>query len=117
MRITRKKEEAMKKEIASLAIGAFLTGTAAFGQNTTTPVIDDRIINQEKRIQQGQNSGQLTDKEANRLNNRLNKIENDEAKAKADGTVTHQEKKKLNRELNRNSRKIHREKHDKETGG
>ena len=50
MRITRKKEEAMKKEIASLAIGAFLTGTAAFGQNTTTPVIDDRIINQEKRI-------------------------------------------------------------------
>ena len=53
MRITRKEEEAMKKEIASLAIGAFLTGTAAFGQNTTTPVIDDRIINQEKRIHAG----------------------------------------------------------------
>src|SRR5205823_6105181 len=82
-------------------------GPAAQTGGVATPGVDQRILNQEKRIQQGENTGQLTEREANRMNNHLTKIEKDEAKAKSDGVVTPQERKKLNKELNKNSRSIY----------
>ena len=78
----------------------------------TTPAIDKRIQNQERRIEQGEKSGALTGKEAARLEKRETKIEGDVAQAKADGKVTPQERKRLNKELDNQSRKIHHEKHD-----
>lgn len=79
-----------------------------------TPGIDKRQANQERRIQQGENSGALNEREAARLQRGEKRIERMEDKAKADGTVTAQERKRLQHAENIQSRKIYREKHDKQ---
>jgi len=79
---------------------------------TATPEITKRQANQQARIKEGRRSGQLTNKEARRLEMREAKIQHDKKAAKADGVVTPQEKAKLNREENRTSRAIYRKKHN-----
>ena len=79
-----------------------------------TPKLDRREANQAKRIEQGKASGQLTAKEATELERRQDKLLADEQKAKADGKLTPQERHRLQREADRNSRKIAKEKHDKQ---
>ena len=81
---------------------------------TATPRIDQRQANQQKRIDQGVASGELTPKEAARLKKRESKIEADKEAAKADGKVTKEERRKLRREENRASNAIHKQKHDKQ---
>lgn len=104
----------MTKGLVGITVGALLAGVTAFAQSTDTSAIDQRIQNQERRIQEGINSGQLNDREANRLDRRLEKIEQAEARAKADGEVTAKERRRLNRALDHNSRTIHKEKHDRQ---
>ena len=82
---------------------------------TATPRVDKRIANQQKRIDQGVASGQLTAKETNRLDKREAKLAANTAAAKADGTVTKAERVKLRREAERNSKVIHKQKHDRQT--
>ena len=60
------------------------------------------------------NSGQLTPREAARLEKRQDKLQADQARAKADGVVTPQERARLQREANRNNRAIAGEKHDRQ---
>lgn len=79
-----------------------------------TPHLDQRQANQEKRIDQGVASGQLTSKEAEHLEKREAKLESDKQAAKADGKVTAQERKQLHREADRDSRAIFRQKHDRQ---
>jgi len=108
--------------IASLAL---TTGATAFAQTTTTapvlkdptstPNLDKREANQQKRIDQGVASGQLTAKETNRLDKREAKLAADEAAAKSDGKVTLAERRKLQREGNQDSKAIHKQKHNKQT--
>lgn len=97
----------------TLSLTAFtLPALAQTPAPTATPRIDQRLDNQEKRIEAGEASGRLTDREANHLEARHDKVESDVAAAKADGTVTHDERTQLHKEVNRNSRAIHRQKHD-----
>lgn len=108
--------------IASLAL---TIGAASFAQipvpapvakePTTTPNLDKREANQQKRIDQGVASGQLTAKETSRLDKREATLAANEAAAKSDGTVTPAERRKLRREANRDSKAIHKQKHDKQT--
>jgi septal ring factor EnvC (AmiA/AmiB activator) len=100
--------------LAVFAVPAFAQTTPP-AAGTKTPVIDQRAANQEKRIAEGQASGQLTSKEAANLEKREAKLNTNIAKAKADGTVTKAERKKLRREENRNSRKIAKKKHNAKT--
>lgn len=88
---------------------AFAGGALA---QTATPNLDKRIDNQQKRIDQGVQSGELTKREAARLQQRQDKLQADKAKAQADGVVTNKERRQLEREADRNSRAISREKHD-----
>ncbi|MEI8169069.1 MAG: hypothetical protein WCG50_05310 [Rhodoferax sp.] len=81
---------------------------------TATPGLDQRQANQEKRIEQGVASGQLNKKETMRLEKREAKLQADKLLAKADGKVTPQERKKLQREANRDSKAIYKQKHDKQ---
>lgn len=81
---------------------------------TATPRVDRRIANQQQRIDQGVALGQLTAKETNRLDKREAKLAANTAAAKADGTVTKAERAKLNREAERNSKVIYKQKHDKQ---
>jgi hypothetical protein len=95
--------------VASLVL---VMGGSAFAQTPATPRIDKREANQEKRIEQGVASGQLTAREEKRLDARETHLENAEAKAKADGTVTAKERKRLHVMAAADSKAIHRQKHD-----
>jgi hypothetical protein len=75
--------------------------------------VQERIENQEKRIGQGNDKGQLTSGEAAHDIKRDAKIERQlrRGEAKHGGHITKAEQRKLNRELNRNSRAIHDQRH------
>ncbi|WKJ88987.1 hypothetical protein QZJ86_13250 [Methylomonas montana] len=77
-----------------------------------TPRIDQRQENQERRIEQGEASGALTNREANRLEHQQMRIEHQEDAAKADGTVTPVERARLTHQQNKASRNIARKKHN-----
>ena len=86
----------------------------AFAQTTSTPRIDQRQANQERRIEAGEKSGQLNQKEAARLEKGQARIQKMENKAVADGKVTAKERRKIERAQDKQSRKIAREKHDRQ---
>jgi len=71
-----------------------------------------RNINQEKRIQQGMASGELTNKEAARLEAGQARVGRAEARAGADGHVGPNEQRAIQRAENRQSGRIFRQKHD-----
>jgi uncharacterized membrane protein YebE (DUF533 family) len=104
----------MKARFVTLALAAALAAPA-FAQTTSTPRIDQRQQNQERRIQQGEKSGALTSKEAARLEKRQARVQKMEDKAAADGKVTAGERARIERAQDRQSRAIYREKHDKQT--
>lgn len=92
----------------------FLTSGVYAADSAATPGIDKRQTNQERRIQQGVKSGELNEREAARLERGEKRIERMEERARADGNVTPQERKRLHRAENVESRRIYREKHDKQ---
>jgi hypothetical protein len=85
-------------------------GTAMAGTND--PVVEQRQINQERRIDQGVRSGRLTPAEAGRLEAQQARIEQREERMKSDGNLTAAERRKLTRQQNRASRNIYRKKHN-----
>ena len=88
---------------------------SAVAQTSSTPRIDKRQENQERRIEQGQKSGQLTPKEAERLEKGQARVQKMEDKAAADGKLTKKERARIEQAQNRQSKKIYRERHDKQT--
>lgn len=102
----------MKLKTLVVVAGLLMTG-AVMAQNT--PRLDKREARQQQRIDQGVASGQLNARETNRLEKREAKLAADEAAAKSDGKVTAAERRKLQREANRDSRAIYKQKHDAQT--
>jgi len=98
----------------NLLVAALLSATALSAFAQPTPVIDQRQANQEARIQQGVATGQLTPREAARLEGGQQHVDNVEAKAKADGVVTKQEKARITQAQNVQSRRIATQKHDRQ---
>lgn len=98
--------------LASL-VGVFFS-TAAFA-NDPAVTETQRNINQQQRIEQGLKSGQLTPREAARLEGAQARTERAEAKSMKDGTVTQEEQRRINSMQNKVSRDIYREKHDAQT--
>lgn len=74
-----------------------------------------RNINQQRRIEQGVQSGQLNTREAGRLERGEARINQREARAGRDGHVGAHEQRGIQRAENRESRQIHHEKHDRQT--
>jgi uncharacterized membrane protein YebE (DUF533 family) len=95
--------------IAALPAFAFAQAAPAA---PATPRIDQRQANQERRIELGVKSGELTNHEAARLEKGQAKVQRMEATAKADGVVTAKERRQITREQNRQSKRIAHEKHD-----
>jgi hypothetical protein len=87
----------------------------AAAQTESTRRIDKRQDRQERRIQQGEKSGQLTPKEAARLEKGQARVQKMEDKAVADGRVTAKERARIEKAQDRQSKKIHRQRHDKQT--
>jgi len=94
--------------MASLMAGFILAGTFSLAHAG----INARERRQQARIWQGAQSGELTRREFMGLERMESRIEADEARARADGRFTLQERARINHELNAASRRIYRQKHD-----
>ena len=77
-----------------------------------TPVLDAREQNQRQRIAEGVRSGELTRPETRRLAAGERRLHRHERYAKSDGVVTAAERARLQRNADRMSARIHRQKHD-----
>lgn len=82
---------------------------------TSTPRVDARQQRQETRIEQGTASGALTPREADRLERGQAQIDRAENRAMADGKVGPRERARLEHLQDQQSRRIAREKHDRQT--
>ena len=71
-----------------------------------------RNVNQEKRIEQGVQSGQLTNREVGKLEGGQARVDRREARAGADGHVGRAEERGIQTAENRQSRRIFNQKHD-----
>lgn len=98
----------MKTKIfASLAFVCLLGLTNVNAQSAKTP------RHERQRIRQGVKSGELTRAETKTLVNQQKDIHQDKKEARADGVVTHDEKKDIRKDERKASRSIYRKKHNK----
>ncbi|MDP2795432.1 MAG: hypothetical protein Q8O25_15355 [Sulfurisoma sp.] len=102
--------------VASLlaALAASVLAQTAAPAAPVTPGVGQRQIKQQQRIGQGVQSGQLTPREAARLENGQDRVRKLEDKAKADGKVTPRERARLQQTQNVQSRHIAKQKHDRQ---
>lgn len=103
----------MKKMLLVVSAVTLLMTGVAFAE-TETSVIDQRQTNQEQRIDNGIESGQLNEREANRLNKQQDHIDQMENRATSDGVMTEKERARIGAAQDRASRHIAREKHDRQ---
>ncbi|MBX3235600.1 MAG: hypothetical protein KF814_05565 [Nitrospiraceae bacterium] len=103
----------MRQVICVMGVASVFVGSMAFAQ-ANTPGIDQRQANQERRIDQGIASGELNQRETNRLNKQEEHINKMEDKAKSDGVVTKKERARIGAAQNRTSRHIAKQKHDRQ---
>lgn len=104
----------MKTARTLIAAVALVAPLLAAAQTTSTPRVDQRQVNQEARIQQGTQSGSLTQKEAANLEKGQTHVQNMENKATADGKVTNKEAGRIEHAQDQQSKKIEHQKHDRQ---
>ena len=90
-----------------------LAATAQIG----TDRVDQRQSTQQQRINEGVKKGELTKSEADRLQKGQQRVQKMEDKAKADGVVNLQERQKMERAQDKQSRDIERERRDRQQAG
>lgn len=99
----------MKKTARVLIAAVFVLGLSA----VSMAGINRREYREQQRINQGIRSGELTRREAGRLESGLARIKTDERFARmTGGGISPRERARLDREMNRESRSIYRQKHD-----
>ena len=98
----------MKRLVSVLLSGALLLGLSA----VSLAGINRREYREQQRIRQGIRSGELTRREAGRLEAEQARIRVSERNARRDGYISPRERARLDRELDRASRDIYRQKHD-----
>ena len=104
----------MQNPVLKLTVATVLAAacaTSAFAQSS-----DARDANQQQRIENGLQSGQLNTREAGRLERGEARIDRLEAGARRDGTVTPAEQARIGAAQNRESAAIYRQKHDAQVG-
>jgi hypothetical protein len=104
----------IRQTAIAAGLSACTIAAAAYAQNTTDVV--QRDVNQQNRIEQGLKSGELTTKEAGKLEREESHIDKMESNALKDGKMTNVEKSRIERAENQASKDIYREKHDAQTG-
>jgi len=106
------KEHTMNITLRTLIAAAGIAVTFGASAQTATPNIDQRQANQQARIEQGKATGTLSKREAARMEAGQAKVQGMKQAAAADGKVTRAERKAIQKEQNKQSRRIHRQKHD-----
>lgn len=100
----------------TFATAIFLTGAIALAQSSD-PTVNQRRENQQDRVANGVQSGQLTAGETKNLEGKeanLNREIRDDRQANG-GTLTSQEKQQVNRQQNHLSNQIYNDKHNANT--
>ena len=97
-----------------LVAALFVCGFTIASYAQSTPVVDKREDIQKERIKDGVKSGELNKAETKRLVKNQRHIKRTETKAKADGVVTSAERAKLDRKQDKASKRITKQKHDKQ---
>ncbi len=114
-------KQKLKTLLASLALAAIVfpaAVTQAQTANTHSSGINARERRQQQRIRQGERSGELTRREAARLEANQARINVDEAYARRSGNhLTAAERRRLQVELNRSNQAIYQQKHDEQERG
>ncbi|MGO9379786.1 MAG: hypothetical protein ACLPN1_07375 [Dissulfurispiraceae bacterium] len=109
----------MKKIISMILSGsiACMVAVAPAVAANNDPGIDQREVNQQNRIEQGVQSGQLTPKETGKLEAQQARIKQREERmaSRDNGNLTANDKAKLTRQQNRASRNIYTKKHNDKT--
>ena len=109
----------MKKIIGTILTGSIVCifAVAPAFAASNDPGIDQREVNQQNRITQGVQSGQLTPKEAGKLDAQQARIQQreDRMAARNDGNLTAKDKAKLTKQQNRASKNIYKKKHNDKT--
>ena len=95
------------------ALLATLLALPVFAQTATEA---QRNVDQQQRIENGLKSGQLTTREASKLEREESNINRAEANAMKDGVMTSAEQKRINSMQNRASQDIYNQKHDAQVG-
>jgi hypothetical protein len=101
-----------KSIIAALVATSFALPGYTLAQST--PRVDKRQEKQDDRIERGIEKGQITKKEARRLDKGQEHVEDLEAKALSDGKVTKREKRRLDKAQDKQSQRIHNQRHDEQ---
>lgn len=109
------------KASLQIAIAASLTGllmVSAGAQAAGAAVVDDvqRDVNQQQRIEQGLQSGQLTTQEAGKLEREATAVDRMEKRDLRNDSVSPREQRRLTAAQNKVSSNIYAEKHDAATG-
>ena len=102
----------MRKSTAIFMVAVAAASSLSALANDRDPGVNQRQHRQERRIEQGVRSGELTRQEAKGLRKEERGIRQEERAAKSDGKLTRAERKDLHHDLNQASKDIHREKHD-----
>jgi hypothetical protein len=96
-----------------MAVAAVI-GTLGFGAMSEAGTINRRERRQRARIADGIESGELTRREACRLRAGERHVQREERRYRRDGELSRWERRDLQRDLNRESRRIYRQKHDEQ---
>lgn len=111
----------MKRTVILSTAMLFALSLAAGAQTTTTTkpheTINQRKANQQRRIVQGDRSGQMTPNETRRVENQEHGINREERgmRAQDNGRLTTQDRRTLRAQQNQESRRIYRDKHNDHT--
>jgi len=104
----------MQRKLIATTVAAILFSFGAHAQNAA--IATARDTDQQKRIEQGLQSGQLSTREAASLENQEKRIDATEARDMKDGKLSAGEKAQIQREQNHASADIYKDKHNAVTG-
>jgi hypothetical protein len=102
----------MRKTYFAAVLAAALISGTALAQDNTVQSDTQRDINQQQRIENGLQNGQLNTREAGQLERQEQHIDNTEARDLRGGQITPAEQSRLNAEQNHVSNEIHQDKHN-----
>jgi hypothetical protein len=106
----------MNKVIGFSALGALLLATSAFADGPRADQVVDRDVNQQERVEQGLQQGQLTTREAGQVERQESRIDQTEARDLKDGKLSPAEQAHINQMQNQTSRDIYRDRHNAADG-
>ena len=98
--------------VLGILLIAAVPGLATAAEVDSTKRVDKRQNNQDSRIEKGQKSGSLSERETKRLEKGQKRVDRAEARMAEDGKMTKGERKRLEKMQDRQSKRIETQRKD-----